>query len=108
MLVLGGDFHAYKHFYANATLFTSLVDEARFGSKYYNQLTITPRYDTKLLTVGLPLTYNMLTNNMRIGIGFRVSGLFFGSDDMMALFSGHQYGFNFYFGGMIPIFRNSK
>jgi hypothetical protein len=108
MLVLGGDFHAYKHFYANATLFTSLADQTRFGSRYYNQLTITPRFDSKILTVGLPLTYNMLTNNMRMGIGFRISGLYFGSDDMMALFSGNQYGFNFYFGAMIPIFRSSK
>ena len=107
-LIIGGDYHAYKHFYANASLILNLASDARFGSKYYNQFTITPRYDTKILTVGLPITFNMLTNNMRMGIGFRVTGFFFGSDDMLALFSNNQYGLNFYVGGMVPICRGKK
>ncbi len=107
-MLIGGDYHAYKHFYANATLILNMASDANFGSKYYNQLTITPRYDTKLFTAGLPITYNMLTNNMRIGLGLRVSGFYLGSDDMLALFSNNQYGINFYFGGMIPICRGKK
>ena len=107
-LVIGGDYQAYGHIYVNATFIANLASQQQFGSRYYNQLTITPRFDSKLLTIGMPLTYNMLTNNMRMGLGFRISGLYFGSDDMMALFSNHQYGFNFYFGMMIPICKRSK
>ncbi len=104
-MLIGGDYHAYKHFYANATLILNMASDANFGSKYYNQLTITPRYDTKLLTVGLPITYNMLTSNVRMGLGIRFSGFYLGSDDMLAFISNNQYGLNFYFGGMIPICR---
>ncbi len=107
-LVLGGTFHAYKNFYASATIIANMASDANFGSRYYNQVTITPAYDTKLLTVGLPITFNMLTHNVRAGLGIRLSGFFVGSDDMLALFNSGQYGFNFYFGGMIPICRKSK
>ncbi len=103
--IVSADYHAFRPIYINATFIGSVANPNNYGSQYYNQLTITPRFDSKLLSVGLPLTYNMLTNNMRLGVGIRFSGFFIGSDDMMALFSGNQYGFNFYMGGMIPIFR---
>jgi hypothetical protein len=40
-----------------------------------------------------------------VGFGMRVSGFFFGSDDMLAIASDNQHGFGFYFGGYVPIFR---
>ena len=83
----------------------NVANRENFGNSYYNQLTITPRYDTRLFSVGLPLTYSMLSNSFKAGIGVRVSGFFFGSDDMMALFANHQYGFNFYVGGCVPFYK---
>ncbi len=103
--VISGDYHALKKIFINATLIANVANPQNFGSQYYSQLTITPRYDSKILSAGLPITFNMLTHNMRMGLGFRVSGFFLGSDDMLALFSDHQYGFNFYIGALVPFYR---
>jgi len=101
-MLLSADYAIYNHWYVNATFIANLANRQNFGNSYYNQLTITPRYDTRLYSVGLPLTYSMLSNSFKAGIGIRVSGFFIGSDDMLALFANHQYGFNFYMGGFIP------
>ena len=101
-LVLSGDYDVYKRWYVNATFIANVANRDHFGNSFYNQLTVTPRYDSRWLSVGLPVTYSMLSNSLKMGIGVRVSGFFFGSDDMLALVANHQYGFNFYMGGFIP------
>ena len=107
-LIVSADYQIRKHIFVNATFFGNMASDANFGSKYYSQLSVTPRYDCKLFSVGIPLTYNMLTKNMRFGVGARITGFYFGSDDMAALFSGNQYGFNFYVGAMVPIYKTGK
>jgi hypothetical protein len=107
-LLLSGDYNVYQKFFVNATYINNLANRQSFGNSYYNQVTLTPRYDTKLITVGLPITYSMLANDLKMGIGFRISGFFVGSDDMLALFSNHQYGFGFYMGGYIPLFTKTN
>lgn len=106
-LVLGGDYQVHSHFFVNATYIANLANRANFGNSYYNQFTITPRWDTRLLTLGLPITYSMLANDVKMGLGFRFGGFYFGSDDIMALFSNSQYGFNFYLGAFVPIYRKT-
>ena len=101
-LLLSADYDIYKRWYINATFIANLANRQNFGNSYYNQITVTPRYDTRWLSVGLPITYSMLSNSLKAGIGIRVSGFFVGSDDMLALFANHQYGFNFYIGGFVP------
>ncbi|PQJ10534.1 hypothetical protein CJD36_011200 [Flavipsychrobacter stenotrophus] len=107
-MVISADMHLYKKFYASGTLIANMAKDANFGSKYYSQFSIIPRFDTRLISVGLPITYNTLSKTMRFGLGLRFAGFFIGSDDMMATFSGTQYGYNFYAGGMIPIYRKHK
>lgn len=107
-MVIGADYHAYKKIFVSATFIGNMAKDQNFGSKYYSQFSVTPRIESKLYTVGLPITYNTLTHNMRLGLGLRFSGFFIGSDDMMANFSNNQYGYNIYFGGMIPIYRNGS
>ena len=99
---MSADYHAYSMLYVNATFIANLANRQNFGTSYYNQLTITPRYDTRLFSVGLPVTYGFLANEVKMGIGVRVSGFFIGSDDMLALFANHQSGFNVYVGGFVP------
>ncbi len=84
-LLLSVDYHAYKMLYVNAAFAGNLANRQNFGNSYYNQVTITPRYDTRLLSIGLPLTYSMLSNSFKVGVGVRASGFFIGSDDMLAL-----------------------
>jgi len=102
-LVIGFDYKIYRRFYANLTYVGNLVNRDLYSNSYYNQITLTPRYDTRIWSVGMPITYSMLTQGMKMGLGLRISGFFVGSDDMLALFSNNQYGANVYAGAFIPI-----
>ena len=108
-LVLGLDYKLTGDFYVNATYINNLADRKQIGNYYYNQVTVTPRYDTRVFSIGLPITYGMQSQSVKMGLGARVAGFFVGSDDMLALFSNNQYGFNFYAGAFVPVnFRKPK
>ena len=108
-LVLGVDYKISGDFYVNATSIINLADRNAVGTYYYNQVTVTPRYDTRTFSIGLPISYGMQSKSLKAGFGARVAGFFMGSDDMLALFSNNQYGFNFYAGAFVPInFRKPK
>jgi hypothetical protein len=106
-MILGVDYYIKGHFYANATWIKSIVNRQNYGNSYYGQLTVTPRWDTKIFSFGLPITYSSLTKGMKAGFGVRVAGFYFGSDDMLLFVSNKQYGVNFYLGGFVPINRKS-
>lgn len=100
---LNVDYNFGKNFYANLAYNGNLVDRFVAGNTYYSQLTLTPRYDTRIVSFGLPVTYNFFSQKLKVGAGLRVGGFFFGSDDMLAfLGSNSQTGANFYFGAGIP------
>lgn len=108
-MVLGLDYKLSGDFYVNVTSITNLADRKQIGNYYYNQLTVTPRYDTRIFSIGLPVTYAMQSQSVKMGLGVRVAGFFVGSDDMLALASNNQYGFNFYMGAFVPVnFRKPK
>jgi outer membrane protein OmpA-like peptidoglycan-associated protein len=102
-LVASVDYHVISRFYLNATYLADLTNHNNFGNNYYNQATVTPRYDSKGISIGVPLTYSTLNNKIKAGLGMRYGGFFVGSDDMLALFNNNQYGFNAYFGAFVPI-----
>lgn len=102
-LILSADYHAWKQIYVNGTFITNLANRQNFGNSVYGQFTVTPRYDTRRYSVGLPITYSALTTNMKIGLGLRYKGFFLGSDDMLVVFAKHQYGMNFYAGGFLTL-----
>lgn len=104
-LLISGDYAITRKLHINAMMAANLITTNNYMSRYYSQLTVTPYLDTRLVTLGLPITYNMLTNNIRLGLGARLYSFYFGSDDMMSLISGNQYGFNFYAGAMVPIYK---
>lgn len=102
------DYQIWNRFYVNALYLANMANRQHYGNSYYNQFSITPRYDSRLISVGLPITFSGLAHDMKMGLGFRVSGFYFGSDDMLALFSSNQHGFDFYFGAYVPIYRKTK
>jgi len=104
-LVLGADYNIYRRYYVNVTYIGNLVNRQEFGTSFYNQLTVTPRFDSRYVSVGLPISYNSLAHNFMLGVGVRYRGFFVGSDDVLALAFRRQYGFNFYFGGFVPIYK---
>ena len=101
-LLLNADYNLANRWYLNAAYAVNLANRQNFGNSYYNQVTVTPRYDSRLLSIGLPITYGLLSKSVKMGLGFRISGFFVGSDDMLSLFANNQYGANFYVGGFIP------
>lgn len=106
-MVLTVDYRLHNRLFVNATYIGNMVNRQNFGNSYYSQLTVTPRFESKIFSFGLPVTYSMLANDIKVGFGMRVSGFFFGSDDMLAVVSDNQHGFGFYFGGYVPIFRKN-
>ncbi len=103
-LVLGVDYNIadVKGLYANLTFMGNLANTSNVGNSIYSQLTFTPRYEDKTISVGIPFTYNFVNKSIKAGLGVRVGGFFFGSDDMLAFVSNNQYGANFYFGAFVP------
>ena len=102
-LLLSADYNIYKWVYVNATYINNLVNRQNYGNSVYNQVTITPRYDVRLFSAGIPITYSMLAHDIKVGLGLRYSGFFIGSDDMLAFFGAKSYGANIYAGGFIPV-----
>ncbi len=112
-IVLGADYNVDDKFFVNANFIYGFVP----GNNSYSpmtatQLTVTPRFENNLVTFGLPLTYNFFTESFKAGLGIRVSGLYLGTDDALALLgSKNSKGFNVYCGAQIPIAKkkgNSK
>ena len=103
-IVLGVDYNIadVKGLYANLTFIGNLADRMRVGNSVYSQITLTPRFETRALSVGIPITYNMMNNSVKAGIGIRAGGFVIGSDDMLAFMSNGQYGANFYLGLSVP------
>ena len=104
-LILSADYRFHNRLFINATYIANIVNRQNFGNSYYSQVTVTPRFESKIFSIGLPITYSRLAGDLKVGFGMRVSGFFFGSDDMLAIASDNQHGFGFYFGGYVPIFR---
>jgi hypothetical protein len=102
-LLLSADYNVYKWVYVNATFAGNLVNRQDYGNSIYSQITVTPRYDVRTFSLGIPITYSMLANDVKVGLGLRYTGFFIGSDDMLALAGGKNYGANLYAGGFIPI-----
>ncbi|MCF8450183.1 MAG: DUF5723 family protein [Taibaiella sp.] len=102
-LVLGLDYKLSGDFYVNLTSINNLADRKQIGNYFYNQITVTPRYDTRIFSVGLPITYAMQSKSLKAGLGVRVAGFYVGSDDMLGLLGNNQYGVNFYMGAFVPL-----
>ncbi len=97
------DYHAVKGLYVNALFTANMARTDELGTSFYNQLTITPRWDTRVFSVGVPLSYDFLSKSIKYGLGLRVGGFFLGSDDLTGIIGNNGYGANFYFGAFVPI-----
>ena len=104
-LLLSADIQMYGNIYGNLLYINNLANRTNFGNSYYNQISFTPRYEKHNMSFSLPITYSMLSNNFKIGLGCRISGFFIASDDALGFISKNQRGFDLYFGGYIPIFN---
>ncbi|MFN0082891.1 MAG: DUF5723 family protein [Ferruginibacter sp.] len=85
---LYGDYRFGKRIYLNALFTSGLVSNKNPGNKTGFQAIVTPRYESKFLDAGLPISYNGLSKDVKVGVGLRLGILFFGSDDILSTAAG--------------------
>ena len=79
-----GDYRFAKRIYLNALFTGGIVSDKNPGNKTAFQAVVTPRYESKFLDAGLPISYNALSKDVKAGIGLRLGLLFVGSDDILS------------------------
>ncbi|GAA4464205.1 DUF5723 family protein [Nemorincola caseinilytica] len=102
-MVLGIDYKIWRNFYINGTSLINVAGKERTGNYFYDQVTVTPRFDKDILSIAIPITYNIYSESFKAGLGLRVGGFFIGGDDLLGLISNNQYGVNIYTGLAVPI-----
>lgn len=98
-LQIGGDYRALKGVYiaANLQLAMSNNETKAYNPRAVNAVTITPRYEGKLLAAYLPIHYSNLSK-MNIGFGFRAGPLYAGSSSLVSMMISKSKQMDFYFG----------
>lgn len=98
-LQIGGDYRALKGVYvaANLQLAMSNNETKAYNPRAVNAVTITPRYESKLLAAYLPIHYSNLSK-MNIGFGFRAGPLYAGSSSLVSMMISKSKQMDFYFG----------
>lgn len=79
-----GDYRFAKRIYLNALFTGGLVSDKNPGNKTGFQAVVTPRYESKFLDAGLPISYNALSKDVKAGVGLRLGLIFLGSDDVLS------------------------
>ncbi len=87
-LTLYGDYKISKKIYINALFTTGLIGKKVAGSRTPMQVVVTPRLEGKFLEFGLPISYNGLSKDVKVGAGLRLGFLFLGSDDLVSSVTG--------------------
>ncbi len=82
--ILYADYRFAKRIYVNALFTGGLVGDNKAGNRTAFQAIVTPRFEGKFLDAGLPISYNALSKDVKVGVGLRLGLLFVGSDDILS------------------------
>lgn len=106
-LQLLADYHLSNLFYVNLQGSLSIKDHGEIPvSKIMNQLTITPRFETRWLSVYSPVSFREYSNGVYWGLGVRVGPLMIGSGSIITnLISKSSQSADAYIGLKVPIYR---
>ena len=97
-LQINADYHIKRGFYVDLSSQVSLAQKDNLYSSYYNnQVTLTPRFESKVFGVYLPLNYSSLTN-FNAGISLRAGPVFLGSGSIFTALLGESKQADFHFG----------
>ena len=83
-ITLFGDYRFTKRVYVNALFTAGVVGDRAAANQTAFQAIVTPRYESKFIDAGLPISYNALSKDVKVGIGLRLGLLFVGSDDILS------------------------
>jgi outer membrane protein OmpA-like peptidoglycan-associated protein len=83
-----GDYKFSKHVYVNALFTSGLVGNKTAGNRTPFQSVVTPRFEGTFLDAGLPISYNSLSKDVKVGLGLRLGIFYIGSDDFISSATG--------------------
>ena len=102
------DYKIAPRFYANATANISLVSQkSSIANRHAHQFTLSPRYESKWLTVFSPISVTSY-GGVQWGGGFRLGPVFMGSGSLFSrMLDNETRSFDFFAGIKIPIFHKT-
>jgi outer membrane protein OmpA-like peptidoglycan-associated protein len=88
VITIYGDYKFSKHLYINALFTGGLVGNKTAGNRTPFQAVVTPRFESTFLDAGLPISYNGLSQDVKVGLGLRLGIFYIGSDDLISSATG--------------------
>lgn len=102
---LNADWKMNNSFYLNLnTDFSAVAAEAKNSSYINNNVSLTPRFESKWLSVYTPISY-LEYSGLQAGFGFRVGPLFVGSGSIVSAILSETKAIDANFGLKIPIYQ---
>lgn len=102
---LNADWRMNKRFYLNLnTDFSVVAAEVKNSSYINNNVSITPRYEVKWLSLYTPISY-LEYSGVQAGFGFRVGPLFVGSGSIVSALLSETKAIDAHLGLKIPIYQ---
>lgn len=105
-------------FYLNVFLMRPLTILNRNSTNTFQQISFTPHYDSRRITVGLPISYNSFSNELKLGLGMTLAAyghvlqipcnhsITLGVTDLQVFFNKKQHGYGFYMGYSINLYED--
>jgi len=102
------DLRLNKKFFLNTATHLSLIGKkASKSNRYANQITVSPRYESKWFTAFLPITATQY-GGMQVGLGGRLGPVFIGTSGFFSrTFDRKTRAFDLYAGLKIPIYHKT-
>ena len=103
---LNADWRMNKRFYLNLnTDFSAVAAEDKNSSYINNNVSLTPRYEVKWLSLYAPISY-LEYSGLQAGFGFRVGPLFIGSGSIISAMLSETQALDAHLGLKIPIYHS--
>jgi outer membrane protein OmpA-like peptidoglycan-associated protein len=103
---LNADWRMNKRFYLNLNSDFSAVAAADKNSSYINNnVSVTPRFESKWLSVYTPISY-LEYSGLQAGFGFRAGPLFVGSGSIISAMLSETKAIDAHLGLKVPIYQN--
>ncbi len=100
------DYKISEKIYFNVTWIQSLRNPKVIGMNQPSMFALTPRYESKMFDVAVPIALQNGYRNLTVGLAGRVGPLFIGTENLGGILNiGNPRGISAYFGLFLPIFR---
>lgn len=100
------DVKAYKRIYVNMTTYTGFYQGFSYApnSHAMTNYSITPRYESKWLTVSVPVQFNQF-KKVNVGLGVRTTFVYAGVTNLFSALFSDRHSLTIYLGAKLPIFK---